>query len=98
MRPFWDFQGRDIDQRYKAIEEFAEIGDFIRQPVKTYSSGMVVRLAFAVAINVEPEILLVDEALAVGDTYFRHRCMREGPRAARARNHYCFCVACRRRM
>lgn len=68
---------REIDRRYKAIEDFAEIGDFIRRPVKTYSSGMVVRLAFAVAINVEPEILLVDEALAVGDTYFRHRCMRK---------------------
>ena len=67
----------DIDRRYKAIEEFAGIGDFIRQPVKTYSSGMVVRLAFAVAINVDPEILLVDEALAVGDTYFRNRCMRK---------------------
>jgi len=67
---------REIDRRYKAIEEFAEIGDFIRQPVKTYSSGMAMRLAFAVAINVDPEVLLVDEALAVGDTYFRHRCMR----------------------
>jgi ABC-type polysaccharide/polyol phosphate transport system ATPase subunit len=68
---------REIDSRYRQIEDFAEIGDFIRQPVKTYSSGMVVRLAFAVAINVDPEILLVDEALAVGDTYFRHRCMRK---------------------
>ena len=68
---------RQIDERYKDIENFAEIGEFINQPVKTYSSGMVVRLAFAVAINVDPEILLVDEALAVGDIYFRQRCMRK---------------------
>ncbi len=68
---------RDIDARYAEIEAFAEIGDFIDRPVKTYSNGMVVRLAFAVAIHVDPEILLVDEALAVGDTYFRHRCMRK---------------------
>jgi ABC-type polysaccharide/polyol phosphate transport system ATPase subunit len=68
---------RQIDQRYNDITAFAEIGSFIDQPVKTYSSGMVVRLAFAVAINVDPEILLVDEALAVGDIYFRQRCMRK---------------------
>lgn len=67
----------EIRRRFAEIERFAEIGDFIDRPVKTYSSGMAVRLAFAVAISVAPEILLVDEALAVGDYYFRQRCLRK---------------------
>lgn len=67
----------EIQDRFQAIEVFAGIGDFIDQPVKTYSSGMVVRLAFAVAINVEPEILVVDEALAVGDVGFQVRCFNK---------------------
>jgi ABC-type polysaccharide/polyol phosphate transport system ATPase subunit len=67
---------RATDALLPKIERFAEIGQFIYQPVKTYSSGMYVRLAFAIAASVEPEILLVDEALAVGDAVFQHRCLR----------------------
>lgn len=67
----------EIISKFPEIERFAEIGDFIGQPVKTYSSGMYVRLAFAVAIHVAPEILLVDESLAVGDIYFQQRCLRK---------------------
>jgi ABC-type polysaccharide/polyol phosphate transport system ATPase subunit len=66
----------EIQARFQTIERFAAIGDFIDQPIRTYSTGMVLRLAFAVAAHVDPEILIVDEALAVGDIAFRQRCMR----------------------
>lgn len=68
------FSKKEIDEKLPDILEFADIGEYVNQPVKTYSSGMFVRLAFAVAINIEPEILIVDEALSVGDVFFQAKC------------------------
>ncbi len=71
------FTEEEIEAKMQDILDFADIGDFVYQPVKTYSSGMFVRLAFAVAINIEPEILIVDEALSVGDVFFQAKCYRK---------------------
>ena len=71
------FTREQMEEKKDEILEFADIGDFVFQPVKTYSSGMLVRLAFALAINVEPEILIIDEALAVGDAFFQAKCFHK---------------------
>ncbi len=68
---------QEIDNRLDTIIEFTELGEFIHEPVKTYSSGMVMRLAFSVAIHAEPKAFVVDEALSVGDAYFQQKCMRK---------------------
>lgn len=73
---FYGLSETQVTERFENIEKFAEIGDFIDQPVKTYSSGMMVRLAFAVIANVDADILVVDEALSVGDAVFTQKCMR----------------------
>lgn len=71
------YSREEMTERVKTIAGFADIGDFLYQPVKTYSSGMFARLAFAVAINIEPDILIVDEALSVGDIFFQNKCYRK---------------------
>jgi len=71
------FSKEEIDRKLESILSFADIGEFVHQPVRTYSSGMFVRLAFAIAINIEPEILIVDEALSVGDAFFQAKCYKK---------------------
>jgi teichoic acid transport system ATP-binding protein len=71
------FSREEMQQRLQGILDFAEIGEFIHQPVKSYSSGMFMRLAFSVAINVDPEILIIDEALSVGDILFQAKCFKK---------------------
>ena len=76
MAPYWGFLQTEVDARFDEIAAFADIGEFIEQPIKTYSSGMLVRLAFAVIAHVNADILVIDEALAVGDAIFTQKCMR----------------------
>ena len=71
------YSREEVDEKLDAILKFADIGEFVYQPVKSYSSGMFVRLAFALAINIDPEILVVDEALSVGDVFFQAKCYQK---------------------
>ena len=73
------FTQEEMKERLPQIEAFADIGEFIDQPVRIYSSGMLARLAFATAIHVNPDILVIDEILSVGDAKFQHKCFPEIP-------------------
>ncbi len=68
---------KEISQKLEQIVDFCELGDFINEPIKTYSSGMVMRLAFAIAMHAEPKAFVVDEALSVGDAYFQQKCLKK---------------------
>jgi ABC-type polysaccharide/polyol phosphate transport system ATPase subunit len=83
---------RQAEARFDAIVDFADIGDFLGEPLRTYSTGMAVRLAFSVAINLDPDIMLVDEVLAVGDQAFQQKCF-ERVRAARRQGRTFLCVS-----
>lgn len=82
------FSKSEIDEKLHQILDFADIGEFIYQPVKTYSSGMFVRLAFAVAINIDPEILIVDEALSVGDVFFKQNVIKNLKNSKDGKNYF----------
>jgi ABC-type polysaccharide/polyol phosphate transport system ATPase subunit len=75
---------REVHERYDRIVDFSELGDFINRPLRTYSSGMILRLAFSVAVHVDPEIILIDEVLAVGDANFQEKCSAEIERLKRS--------------
>ncbi len=81
----------EVEAAFPNIVEFAGIGDFMDRPVKEYSSGMYVRLAFSTAIHVEPEVLIVDEALAVGDAIFANRCVRKLEELKEGKSRFCLC-------
>ena len=82
---------QEIDKRIDEIIEFSELGDFIDNPVRTYSSGMYMRLAFSIAINVDAEILLIDEILAVGDQHFQDKCFAKLKEMKESEKNYCYC-------